>query len=215
MTTATPKQAKRIVQAFLQMKKFDIAKLEQAFLGEADSLTEAADPATLLGEKTSSADADADVDAAAVAVAVAVANNFNGKRPRITIEAFIQKPLDQVWHYYNTPEHIIAWNHASDDWETTSASIDLQPGGTFSYHMAAKDGSVGFDFGGVYDNIIPNHKIAMTLGDDRHMEVTFEQLGQGVKVMITFEAEQENTLELQRYGWQAILDNFKRHTEVV
>ena len=80
--------------------------------------------------------------------------------------------------------------------------------------MAAKDGSFGFDFGGVYNEVIPNRTIAMTLGDDSHMEVIFEQLAQGVKVMTTFEAEQENSLELQRNGWQAILDNFKRHTEL-
>jgi uncharacterized protein YndB with AHSA1/START domain len=108
----------------------------------------------------------------------------------------------------------MVWNHASDDWQTTAAVNNLEPGGTFSYHMAAKDGSFGFDFGGVYDKVIPYDKIYFTLGDDRKIEVSFHQLKQGVEVVLTFEAEQKNSLEMQRNGWQAILDNFKRYTEL-
>ena len=114
---------------------------------------------------------------------------------------------------FTTPTDITKWNQASDDWHSPSAENDLRPGGEFSYRMEAKDGSSGFDFGGVYDEVITNKRIAYTLGDGRKVEVNFTSKGDSTGVVETFEAEATNPIELQRGGWQAILDNFKRYVE--
>ena len=131
----------------------------------------------------------------------------------ITIAATVNAPVEKVWAFWTSPEHITQWNHASDDWHTTSATNDLRVGGAFSSHMAAKDGSFGFDFGGVYDEVITHQKIAYTLGDDRKVDITFSGNGNATEVVESFEAETENSVELQRGGWQAILDNFKKYVE--
>ncbi len=131
----------------------------------------------------------------------------------ITIAATINAPVEKVWSFWTSPEHITQWNHASDDWHTTSATNDLRVGGAFTSHMAAKDGSFGFDFGGVYDEVVTHQKIAYTLGDDRKVEITFSSNGNETEVVESFEAEIENAVELQRGGWQAILDNFKKYVE--
>lgn len=131
----------------------------------------------------------------------------------ITIEATVNAPIEKVWQYWNGPEHIVKWNAANNDWHTTKAESDLRVGGKFSSRMEAKDGSFGFDFGGVYDEVDTNHKLAYTLGDDRKVSITFTQTPDGVKVSEQFEAETENSVDLQRTGWQAILDNFKQYTE--
>ncbi len=110
-------------------------------------------------------------------------------------------------------EYCVQWNAASDDWHTTQAENDLQVGGKFSSRMEAKDGSFGFDFGGTYTEIIPQDKITYTLEDDRTVSITFAQTPEGVTVTEQFEAETENEAALQRSGWQAILDNFKKYTE--
>lgn len=132
---------------------------------------------------------------------------------RITIETIVKKPINQVWEKWTLPEHIKEWNNASDDWYTPSAENDLSVGGTFVYKMAAKDGSYSFDFGGIYDEVILNRKIAYTLGDGRKVVIDFTEEDEGVQIVETFEAEGTHSVEMQRAGWQAILDNFKRYAE--
>jgi uncharacterized protein YndB with AHSA1/START domain len=131
----------------------------------------------------------------------------------ITIQALINAPVSKVWDYWTTPTHIIRWNNASDDWHTTRAENDLRTGGKFLSRMEARDGSFGFDFGGVYDNVVINELIEYSLGDGRKVKVEFTSFADKTKVIETFDAENENPIEMQRNGWQAILDNFKRYTE--
>ena len=130
----------------------------------------------------------------------------------ITIETTVQAPIDKVWRAYTSPEDIIQWNAASDDWHTTSSSVELRVGGTFSSRMEAKDGSFGFDFSGTYTKIIPNELIEYEFFN-RSASVEFMQIKEGVKVRITFVAETEHSIEEQENGWQAILDKFARHVE--
>lgn len=130
---------------------------------------------------------------------------------RITVETTIAAPIEEVWRAWNTPEDIIQWNAASDDWHTTSAEVDLRVGGTFSARMEAKDGSAGFDFGGTYTRIVPHRSIEYTMDDDRSVVVEFIQGASDVTVRETFDGETVHSAELQRQGWQAILDNFARH----
>ena len=131
----------------------------------------------------------------------------------ITIETIISKPIDQVWEKWTLPQHIMAWNNASEDWYTPSAENDLRVDGSFNYKMAARDGSYSFDFSGIYDEVIFGKKIAYTIGDGRKVVVEFTELDGYVKVEETFTAEDTNSLEMQIAGWQAILDNFKRYAE--
>jgi uncharacterized protein YndB with AHSA1/START domain len=131
----------------------------------------------------------------------------------ITVENTIRIPVAKAWQYWTLPEHITKWNNASDDWHTTSVTNDLKTGGSFSYRMEAKDGSFGFYFGGVYDDVKINELIAYTMGDGRKATVTFSAPGNQTKIVETFEAENENPVELQKTGWQAILDNFKKYAE--
>jgi uncharacterized protein YndB with AHSA1/START domain len=131
---------------------------------------------------------------------------------KITVEARIAAPLDQVWNAWVTPEDIVQWNAASDDWHTTSASVDLREGGAFSSRMEARDGSMGFDFAGTYTLIEPGRRIEAAFGD-RAMQVEFLESTGGVTVRETFDAETEYPEEMQRQGWQAILDRFARHVE--
>ena len=130
----------------------------------------------------------------------------------ITIETTVKAPIDKVWRAYTSPEDIIQWNAASDDWHTTSSSVELRVGGTFSSRMEAKDGSFGFDFAGTYTKIVPNELIEYVF-DDRSATVEFTQTNDGVKVRITFVAETEHTIEQQEEGWQAILNKFAKHVE--
>lgn len=133
--------------------------------------------------------------------------------PLITVETVVNKPMNQIWEKWTLPEHIMNWNNASDDWYTPAAENDLRAGGTFTYKMAAKDGSFSFDFGGVYDEVILNRSIAYTLGDGRKVVIRFIEEAEGVKIIETFEAEDSNSPEMQKSGWQAILDSFKRYAE--
>ncbi len=133
--------------------------------------------------------------------------------PIITIETTVNAPIEKVWSYWTSPDHITQWNAANEDWHTTKAENDLKVGGKFSSRMEAKDGSFGFDFGGTYTEVVTNEKITYTLEDDRKVSITFTQTPEGVNVVEVFEAETQNSEELQRSGWQAILDNFKRYTE--
>lgn len=131
----------------------------------------------------------------------------------IQIQTVIQRPVAEVWTYWTEPEHIKAWNAASDDWHTTEATNDVQAGGRFSSHMAAKDGSVGFDFSGVYLEVILYEKLAYTIDDGRYVTILFTANGDETEVVETFEAESMNPPEMQQAGWQAILDRFKAYAE--
>lgn len=131
----------------------------------------------------------------------------------ITVTATINAPVEKVWDYWSQPAHITQWNQASDDWHTPHAENDLQAGGKFVSRMEAKDGSFGFDFWGLYDEVIPHKHIAYTMGDGRKVKVDFENQGNATKATENFEAESTNSVELQKNGWQAILDNFKKYTE--
>ena len=129
----------------------------------------------------------------------------------ITIQTTVNAPVEKVWKYWNQPEHITKWAFASDDWHAPKAENDLRVDGTFSTTMAAKDGSFSFDFGGVYTKV-ENHKIIeYTIGDGRKVKVEFVAEGNQTKVVETFELESQNPEEMQRGGWQAILDSFARH----
>ncbi|MDB5230490.1 MAG: polyketide cyclase [Chitinophagaceae bacterium] len=131
----------------------------------------------------------------------------------ITIESLVKAPVEKVWKIWSTPEHITKWNNASPDWHTPRAENDLRVGGKFSARMEAKDGSMGFDFAGVYDEVKTNELIGYTIGDGRKVIVNFTSNGNETKVVESFEAENTNSLEMQRGGWQAILDNFKNYVE--
>lgn len=131
----------------------------------------------------------------------------------ITVEATVHAPVATVWESWTNPEHITKWNNASDDWHTPWAKNDLRVGGSFSSRMEAKDGSFGFEFGGVYDAVTTNELIAYTMADGRKVTVKFSAEGDATKVVESFDAENENPVEMQQMGWQAILDNFKKYTE--
>lgn len=129
----------------------------------------------------------------------------------ITVSTLIPKQVACVWDCWTKPEHIIHWNFASEDWHCPSATNDLFVEGRFSWRMEAKDGSFGFDFTGRYTNIVEHQLIEYRLDDDRFVSVQFIERAEGVELVETFEAESENSIELQTMGWQAILDNFKEY----
>lgn len=137
------------------------------------------------------------------------------KRKSVVVETVVVASLEQVWTSWVSPDHVIGWNFASDDWHTPQATNDLHVGGRFVYTMAAKDGSFSFDFSGTFIEITKCQKVITRLDDDRYVTVEFEQAENGVRVRETFEIEDENSEELQRQGWQAILDNFKKYVESV
>jgi uncharacterized protein YndB with AHSA1/START domain len=130
----------------------------------------------------------------------------------ITVETTVKGPIEQVWKCWTEPEHITKWAFASDDWEAPSAENDLRVGGKFKTVMAAKDKSVSFDMAGVYTGVEEKALIEYEFGD-RRAKIVFETLPEGVRVVESFGPEQENPEEMQRAGWQAILDNFKKHVE--
>lgn len=129
---------------------------------------------------------------------------------KIIVSTVVAAPLSAVWKAYTTPDDILLWNTASPDWHTTSASVDLRPGGKFSSRMEAKDGSFGFDFAGEYTRINPYHLIEYVFGGRTGL-VEFNESASGVVVTVTFDSEPTHSEEQQRTGWQAILDNFARH----
>jgi uncharacterized protein YndB with AHSA1/START domain len=131
---------------------------------------------------------------------------------KISVNVLVPAPIEKVWSAYTTPEDIMRWNAASDDWHTTASRVDLRPGGEFSSRMEAKDGSFGFDFEGVYTQIIENEFIEYLFGD-RLAGVRFGQEDTGVRVTVEFDTEEDNSVDDQRAGWQAILDNFARHIQ--
>jgi uncharacterized protein YndB with AHSA1/START domain len=134
---------------------------------------------------------------------------------KITVETLVKGSLNSVWDSWNNPDDIKQWNTASDDWHTTQSRVDLREGGKFSARMEAKDGSEGFDFEGTYTRVAPERLIEYRMEDGREAKVEFSEVAEGVLVRETFDAETENDPEVQRQGWQAILDNFARHVERV
>ena len=134
-------------------------------------------------------------------------------RPRITVEVKIMADISTVWNCWTGPEHIIHWNFASDDWHCPKAENDLQTGGKFKSTMASKDGKMSFDFEGIYDEVINHKQIAYSLADGRQTLVLFESLDNQTKITERFDPENTNSEELQRAGWQSILDNFKEYAE--
>lgn len=133
----------------------------------------------------------------------------------LSVEATINAPVNKVWECWVNPQHIMQWNHASDDWHCPAASNNPVAGGIFSATMAAKDGSLSFDFVGVHDVVTENEYIESTMGDGRKMKVVFTANGNQTTVTESFEAEEINSIEMQQAGWRAILNNFKKHTESV
>lgn len=134
-------------------------------------------------------------------------------KTKITIKAIVNALVGKVWEHWTLPKHITQWNTASADWHCPSATNDLQVGGRFSSRMEAKDGSFGFDFGGVYDEVEKNKLIVYTMDDSRKVRTEFSEADGKTAVKTIFEAEEENSIDMQRDGWQAILNNFKRYVE--
>lgn len=132
---------------------------------------------------------------------------------KITISTVINAPIATVWEKWTTPADIMQWCHASEDWTVTHAENDPRTGGAFSTGMAAKDGSFSFDFGGTYSLVVPEEKMEYAMGDGRAVSIIFQSQGEQTLVTETFDMESQNSEEKQRSGWQAILDNFKKHVE--
>lgn len=132
---------------------------------------------------------------------------------QITISAQVKAPAEKVWELWTSPEHITKWNAASDDWHTPRAENDLRVGGRFLSRMEAKDGSFGFDFTGTYDEVEPLKRIAYTMDDGRRAIIDFNENEGVIEIITVFDAETQNSIDMQRAGWQAILDNFKRYAE--
>lgn len=138
-----------------------------------------------------------------------------GNKVKITVKVTVDVPVEKVWSCWTEPEHIMKWNYASEDWHTPRAENDLRVGGSFLSRMEAKDGSFGFDFFGIYDEVKLFETISYTLGDERKVEINFIGGDNKTEVIESFEAESENSVELQLKGWQAIMDNFKKYTEQI
>jgi uncharacterized protein YndB with AHSA1/START domain len=134
-------------------------------------------------------------------------------KAKIAVEVIVNAPAEKVWRFFTEPVHIVNWNNPSPDWHTPKAVNDLQVGGMFNYRMEAKDGSAGFDFGGTYDEVAPHERISYTIGDGRKVLVMFKEQDSQTRVAEEFEAETVNSMEKQRDGWQAILENFKKYVE--
>lgn len=132
---------------------------------------------------------------------------------KISIETTVRAPLEAVWNAWTTPDDIVHWNAASDDWHTTSAAVDLRVGGVFSSRMEAKDGSMGFDLEGTYTEVVAHQRITYTMADGREVVVEFVDEGGAVRVREAFDPETSNPVAMQRQGWQAILDRFARYVE--
>ncbi len=134
---------------------------------------------------------------------------------KVTIHTEVMADMNRVWSCFTEPEHITQWCQATDEWHAPFAENDLRPGGRFITRMEAKDGSMGFDFGGVYTKIEHNQYIEYTLDDNRKVSVMFRQENDAVKVTEVFEAEATNPVEMQQAGWQTILNNFKNYVETL
>lgn len=133
---------------------------------------------------------------------------------KITVETIVNSPVQKVWQLWSMPQHIVKWNSASEDWHTPRAENDLRAGGRFLSRMEAKDGSFGFDFSGIYEEVIENQLISYSMADGRKVSVTFESNDGQTKIIETFDPENINPRDMQTAGWQAILNNFKKYAEV-
>lgn len=131
----------------------------------------------------------------------------------ITVETLVNAPVEKAWKFFSDPEHITQWAFASDDWHAPYADNDLRKDGKFKTTMAAKDGSFSFDFEGVYTNVVPNKVVEYAMSDGRKVKVDFEADGNSTRIRETFDPETENSIDMQRAGWQAILENYRRHVE--
>lgn len=131
----------------------------------------------------------------------------------ITIETLVHAPINLVWDTWNSPNHVVHWNHASDDWHSPKADNNFVVGGKFVYRMEAKDNSFGFDFSGTYEEIVDKKRVVTRLDDNRLVKTEFHVENDSVRIVDTFEAEDQNSIELQRVGWSAILNNYKLYTE--
>ena len=134
---------------------------------------------------------------------------------KITVEVIIDRAIEKVWELWNSPDHIVNWNHASDDWHTVRAENELRVGGRFFYRMEAKDGSMGFDCEAIYIEVIDFKKLQYTGLGDRIVSIYFDSLEEKTHIKEIFDAENENPIELQKAGWQAILNNFKKYAESI
>lgn len=132
---------------------------------------------------------------------------------KIKVEANVDASKDKVWEYYTNPEHIVNWNFASEDWSCPAANVELKAGGKYHARMEAKDGSFGFDFEAIIDDVIPFEKLSYTMLDDRKAEIMISQTEKGTYISVEFDAENENPMEMQRDGWQAILNSFQKYVE--
>lgn len=135
------------------------------------------------------------------------------ERKSITVETTVNAPIEKVWEFWTEPKHITQWNQASEDWHSPHAENDLRVDGKFKTTMAAKDGSFEFDFEGVYSEVEKFKKIAYTMSDGRKVVISFSQNGNDTNITETFDAEETNPIEMQKEGWQAILNSFKRYVE--
>ncbi|MBK0370299.1 SRPBCC family protein [Flavobacterium agrisoli] len=131
----------------------------------------------------------------------------------IRVHTIINSTLEKVWEFWTQPEHIVKWNAASADWHTTFASNDLKVDGKFKSTMAAKDGSMQFDFEGVYTKVEWQSALEYVMSDGRKVHVFFQETPLGIEITEHFDPEKQNPESMQQQGWQAILDNFKRYTE--
>ena len=135
------------------------------------------------------------------------------EKQAITVQTVVKAPVNEVWKKWTDPSHITGWCHASDDWHAPAATNDLRKGGKFSTTMAAKDGSVSFEFGGEYSLVDEHKAIEYKMADGRHVKVKFAENNGATSVVETFDPESQNSREMQQAGWQAILDNFKNYCE--
>ncbi|MGL5892624.1 MAG: SRPBCC family protein [Bacteroidia bacterium] len=137
------------------------------------------------------------------------------EKTSLIVSAIVNAPVEKAWNAWTAPEHIVNWNFASDDWHCPSAENDIRVGGKLKATMAAKDGSFAFDFEGIYTVVDLHKAISFVLPDGRQVDVTFAPEGNTTHVTEVFDAETENSLEMQQQGWQMILNNFKKYTESI
>jgi len=136
-------------------------------------------------------------------------------KTQITVKASINAPIEKVWKRWTNPDDIVKWNNASDDWCTPRAENDLRRGGHFNIRMESRDGNAGFDFAGTYEKVLVYREIDYKIGDGRKVKILFSHIKNKTEVIETFESEDENPIDMQRNGWQAIMNNFKKYVESV
>ncbi|MGZ3885180.1 MAG: SRPBCC family protein [Bacteroidia bacterium] len=131
---------------------------------------------------------------------------------KITISAAVNADIKKAWDCYTQPGHITKWNFADPSWHCPSASNDMRVGGKYSARMEARDGSFGFDFEAIYSAVEEGETFSYAMLD-REVTVSFKKNGSHTDVFVTFDPENENPLDMQKAGWQAILNSYKSYTE--